>query len=1162
MLINATQAEELRVAIVDGQTLYDIDIEQPSKEQKKSNIYKGRITRLEPSLEAAFVEYGGERHGFLPLKEISRDYFQAGVDHNKATIRELLREGQEVVVQVDKEERGNKGAALTTFISLAGRYMVLMPNSPSAGGVSRRIEGEDRAALKEALDKLNIPDDMGVIIRTAGVGRDAEELQWDLDYLLQVWKSIAEAALAKPAPFLIYQESRLIIRALRDYLRADIGEILVDTVEMYGDAQEFMQQVMPQSLRKLKHYTDDIPLFNRFQIESQIEAAYERSVRLPSGGSIVVDQTEALTAVDVNSSRATKGSDIEDTAFQTNLEAAEEVARQLRLRDLGGLVVIDFIDMASNKHQREVENRLQNALRYDRARVQIGRISRFGLLEMSRQRLRPSLGESSQIVCPRCDGHGRMRSVESLSLSIIRVAEEHAMKENTGQVLVQAPVEIANYLLNEKRRALSEIEKRHDAPIVIVADEQLHTPHYEVTRLRENELAEESAKPSYQRNTPRKLPVHTLTKAQLNIPTAPAVTHVKHSQPAPVREVVDVPEPVAAPAPVPAPVPVAVPASGVVGWLKRIFGAGESPAPVPAASEPAQRQRAHDGNRNRNDRGERNARRDGSRNGGQGGNAARGNGNVRRDERRPSNGGGNVQGGQPHLAAKPPRNEQAPQQAKPQQPKAPRQQPQNPPRQPKPQQEPVQALAHSDKPQRQPRPDEGVAKPATAPAAATAAQDATTIAVAVLAGGGAALSSEAPASEVNSSTIAAPVAAPQASAAQVSVDERESAAETAQAVPVGDNGDNGEADEASAEAGGRRRRGRRGGRRRRRGNSDAGSGSGSEAAGLDDIELDAGDSDGETTPAPSRSQPEFDFDDDAVLAESAAAKPQQALRAPREKRGPQPRRERAAAQASDTAVAGALPPTEANVAPAQATPVAAAAAITAAPAVAAPLPVANAPAAPVRPPVAAAPLPPVSEAPGARAEAMPAPTPAPPSRTEPATIDPRPIDAAGPSAPVVEQPAPLAAATPAAEADADAAPVTPADAPATVSRSAAGPQQNAAAAPPPLAEEKARAKPAYAPMQTTLLDALPEQAAATVEPGPAPTQAPVAAAAVPKDGSESGRASDAAPASAAAAGGTGLFGAPPAPATNAPVAVAQQQPHNKADSGESDDHQKHKERAS
>jgi len=588
MLINATQAEELRVAIVDGQTLYDIDIERPSKEQRKSNIYKGRITRLEPSLEAAFVEYGAERHGFLPLKEISRDYFQAGVDHHRASIKELLREGQEVVVQVEKEERGNKGAALTTFISLAGRYMVLMPNSPTAGGVSRRIEGDDRAALKAAMDVLAIPDEMGVIIRTAGVGRDAEELQWDLDYLLSVWKAIAEAALKKSSPFLIYQESRLIIRALRDYMRADIGEILVDAPEMYEEAKEFVEQVMPQNLRKLKHYADDIPLFNRFQIESQIEGAYERSVRLPSGGSLVIDQTEALTAVDVNSSRATKGGDIEETAFNTNLEAAEEVARQMRLRDLGGLVVIDFIDMTSNKHQREVENRLAQALKHDRARVQLGRISKFGLMEMSRQRLRPSLGESSQLVCPRCDGHGRMRSIESLSLSIIRLAEEHAMKDNTGQVLVQAPVEIANYLLNEKRRALSEIEKRHDAPIVIVADESLHTPHYEVTRLRENELGEETAKPSYQRGTPRKLATIALTKANLNVPVAPAVTNVKPARPAPMREDREeaprqaAAQPVAQPAtqqatPRAQPAPTFAQAMqpskprGFMGWLKGIF---------------------------------------------------------------------------------------------------------------------------------------------------------------------------------------------------------------------------------------------------------------------------------------------------------------------------------------------------------------------------------------------------------------------------------------------------------------------------------------------------------------------------------------------------------------------------------------------------------------
>jgi ribonuclease E len=602
MLINATQAEELRVAIVDGQNLYDIDIEQPSKEQKKSNIYKGRIVRLEPSLEAAFVEYGGERHGFLPLKEISRDYFVPGVDPNKAGLKEFLREGQEVVVQVDKEERGNKGAALTTFISLAGRYMVLMPNSPTAGGVSRRVEGDDRQALKEAMDALTIPDDMGVIIRTAGVGRAADELQWDLDYLLQVWKSITDAALAKPSPFLIYQESRLIIRALRDYLRADIGEILVDTQEMYNEARDFMQSVMPQNLRKLKFYEDPTPLFNRYQIESQIEGAYERQVRLPSGGSIVVDQTEALTAIDVNSSRATKGSDIEETAFNTNLEAADEVARQMRLRDLGGLVVIDFIDMSSGKHQRLVEERLQNALKQDRARVQIGRISRFGLLEMSRQRLRPSLGESSQIVCPRCEGHGRMRSVESLSLSILRLVEEHAMKENTGQVLVQAPPEIANYLLNEKRRALIEIEQRHDAPVVIVADDQIETPHFNISRLRDNELGEESGKPSYHRTTPRKLAVHSLTKSHINVPDLPAVTAVRPANPAPVR---DEPELEVAPPPVFSN-KAAAPKLGFFARLAAIFTGGESDG----GEAPAKKAREE-----RGDRGERGGER-GPRSGG------------------------------------------------------------------------------------------------------------------------------------------------------------------------------------------------------------------------------------------------------------------------------------------------------------------------------------------------------------------------------------------------------------------------------------------------------------------------------------------------------------------------------------------------------------------
>ncbi|HMB55799.1 MAG TPA: Rne/Rng family ribonuclease [Arenimonas sp.] len=664
MLINATQAEELRVAIVDGQNLYDIDIEQPSKEQKKSNIYKGRIVRLEPSLEAAFVEYGGERHGFLPLKEISRDYFIPGVNPDKAGLKEILREGQEVVVQVDKEERGNKGAALTTFISLAGRYMVLMPNSPTAGGVSRRIEGDDRQALKEAMDALTIPEDMGVIIRTAGVGRDAEELQWDLDYLLQVWKSITDAALGKPASFLIYQESRLIIRALRDYLRADVGEILVDTPQMYEEAKDFMQSVMPQNLRKLKHYTDDIPLFNRFQIESQIEGAYERQVRLPSGGSIVVDQTEALTAIDVNSSRATKGSDIEETAFNTNLEAAEEVARQMRLRDLGGLVVIDFIDMGSGKHQRQVEDRLQQALRHDRARVQIGKISRFGLLEMSRQRLRPSLGESSQIICPRCDGHGRMRSVESLSLSILRLAEEHAMKENTGQVLVQAPSEIANYLLNEKRRALLEIEQRHEAPIIIVADEQLETPHFNVSRIREGDLGEETTKPSYHRTTPRKLETHSLTKAHLNVPDMPAVTHVRPTQPAPTREVREDLSPVVA-APAVAVVTAAAAKPGLFARMKAFFG-GESTA---ASAPPARNDRGErSGGRNepRRERGERPARDRGQNPGGRGPQAG---GNRPQQNQQPKQGNQPGQGGRQQGQGQNQNQNQNPNQNKPQGPK-------------------------------------------------------------------------------------------------------------------------------------------------------------------------------------------------------------------------------------------------------------------------------------------------------------------------------------------------------------------------------------------------------------------------------------------------------------------------------------------------------------
>ncbi len=591
MLINATQREELRVAIVDGQTLFDLDIEIPSKEQKKSNIYKGRITRVEPSLEACFVEYGGERHGFLPLKEITREYFLPGVDPHKAGIRDLLKEGQELIVQVEKEERGTKGAALTTFISLAGRYMVLMPNNPQAGGVSRRIEGEDRQALKEAMEHLSLPEEMGLIVRTAGLGRDAEELQWDLDYLLQLWKAIAEAAVGKPAPFLIYQESRLIIRALRDYLRNDIGEILIDHEDLYQEAREFVQQVMPNNLRKLKLYNDTTPLFSRFQIESQIDNAFARTVRLPAGGAIVIDQTEALTAIDINSARATKGSDIEETAFNTNCEAAVEIARQLRIRDAGGLIVIDFIDMDSPKHQREVEDTLKEALKLDRARVQVGRISRFGLLEMSRQRLRPSLDESTQIVCPRCDGHGRIRGVESLSLSALRLAEEHAMKEHTGQVLLQAPPEVANFLLNEKRASVVEMELRHKVHVVIVADPKLQTPHLEISRIRESEMGEH-AKPSYERTTvaaPTALP----KVGQIDVQgEQPAVSGVTPATPAPSRPDV---EPVAAHAPAPriAPAPAATATSDAPGGglLKRLFGwfGGNNATAAPAVPRAAPR---------------------------------------------------------------------------------------------------------------------------------------------------------------------------------------------------------------------------------------------------------------------------------------------------------------------------------------------------------------------------------------------------------------------------------------------------------------------------------------------------------------------------------------------------------------------------------------------
>lgn len=613
MLINATQREELRVAIVDGQTLYDLDIEIPSREQKKANIYKGRITRVEQSLEACFVDYGAERHGFLPLKEIAREYFTPGLDPYKSNIRELLKEGIEVVVQVEKEERGNKGAALTTFISLAGRYMVLMPNNPKAGGVSRRIEGEDRQALKEALEHLTVPDDVGLIVRTAGMGRDAEELQWDLDYLLQLWKAISQAANAQKAPFLIYQESKLFIRALRDYLRNDIGEILIDEESLYNDAREFVQQVMPNALRKLKLYKDDTPLFSRYQIETQIESAFDRSVRLPSGGSIVIDQTEALTAIDINSSKATKGGDIEETAFNTNLEAASEIARQLRIRDAGGLIVIDFIDMDSPKHQREVEERLKEASKLDRARIQIGRISRFGLMEMSRQRLRPSLGEATQIVCPRCEGHGHVRGVESLSLSTLRLIEEHAMKDNTGQVLVQAPPSVANFMLNEKRASVVEIELRNKVHVVIVADDKLETPHIEIQRIREADMGEHS-KPSYERLTAEEANTVRKMGQALGSNEQPAVSGVVPASPAPVRD--EEPVAVAPVAAAPKRQPVAAPAPAPKnqgGFLSRLFGMFRSPetaAPAPAPAPAAARQdaprngRPQENRRNERTRGE------------------------------------------------------------------------------------------------------------------------------------------------------------------------------------------------------------------------------------------------------------------------------------------------------------------------------------------------------------------------------------------------------------------------------------------------------------------------------------------------------------------------------------------------------------------------------
>ena len=533
ILINATQQEELRVGMVDGQRLYDLDIELPSRSQKKGNIYKGVITRIQPSLEAAFVNYGAERHGFLPFKEIARDFLSSSPNNNgeRVPIRNLISEGQEIVVQVEREERGNKGAALTTFISLAGRYLVLMPNNPRASGVSRRIEGGERDEIRGILSQLKTPKGMGVIARTAGVGHSAEELQWDLSYLQQVYTAIKSAADSKNKPFLIYQESNVIIRALRDHLRDDISEIIIDDLNVFNDAKKFVEQVMPHNLKKLKHYEDHVPLFNRYQIETQIESAFEREVTLPSGGSMVIDHTEAMICIDINSAKATKGGDIEETAFNTNLEASDEVARQLRLRDLGGLIIIDFIDMVSDKNRREVEKRLHEALKIDRARVQLGRISQFGLLEMSRQRLRPSLEESSQIVCPRCTGHGTIRSIESLALAVLRLIEEEAMKEKTGKVIAKLPVEVTSFLLNEKRSGISEIEARHAVQLVIVPDPNLETPHFSVERTRDQ--GKNTGQISSYEHIPQEEPSLNLVRHTPVITEQPAVKSMHASTPAP-----------------------------------------------------------------------------------------------------------------------------------------------------------------------------------------------------------------------------------------------------------------------------------------------------------------------------------------------------------------------------------------------------------------------------------------------------------------------------------------------------------------------------------------------------------------------------------------------------------------------------------------------------
>ncbi|MAV25772.1 MAG: ribonuclease E/G [Gammaproteobacteria bacterium] len=619
MLINAAHEEELRVALVDGQKLYDLDIEGRAREQKKGNTYKARVTRVEPSLEAAFVDFGSTRHGFLPLKEISREYFSGSSrSGGRINIKEAVKEGTEIVVQVVKDERGNKGAALTTFVSLAGRYMVLMPNNPRAGGISRRIEGEDREQLKQAMSELEIPNNMGVIVRTAGVGRTGEELQWDLNYLLQLSESIDQASESKSAPFLIYPESDVIIRAIRDYLRDDISEILIDSDEAYEQVMLFVNQVMPDFSSRVQRYDNEVPLFNRYQIEGQIESAFQREVRLPSGGSVVIDVTEALISIDINSSRATKGSDIEETALNTNLEAAEEIARQLRLRDMGGLIVIDFIDMMSTKNQRAVENRMRDVLQVDRARVQVGRISRFGLMEMSRQRIRPSLGETSSIVCPRCLGLGSIRDVESSALAIMRLMEEEALKETSAEIRAFVPILVASFLLNEKRDAITEIEKRCGVRLVIVPSPDMETPHYRVERIRSSEQDGSSASYKIAASEVEQEPQREMTSPP--VPEKPAIAAFTPTAPPHSNS----------------PAPAAPADAGGDSLINKIISLFKPRKPEP---EPEQKreQRRRGGqrnrrrgegqgrNRNNRDRGDREGNRDNNRNDKQ---------NDRRDERR------------------------------------------------------------------------------------------------------------------------------------------------------------------------------------------------------------------------------------------------------------------------------------------------------------------------------------------------------------------------------------------------------------------------------------------------------------------------------------------------------------------------------------------------